>query len=102
MNDKLQPERHRFRQWLRRMFVCVDCGHITLSGWKCKDCGSRLCFECAGGMAMYSLHSPGFETCRTCKEIYAQHLHKLLAEGKIKLQFASWTPHKQETAHEQS
>lgn len=54
--------------WLRRMFVCVDCQHVTFTGWKCRECGKRLCFECAGGWFMDHGYSPGFETCQSCKD----------------------------------
>lgn len=56
------------KQHLAAFFLCIDCRRFTLTGWSCRICGSRLCFECAGGYAMYRGYSPGFEMCEACKD----------------------------------
>lgn len=68
------------KQRLAAFFFCVDCGGFTLTGWRCRICGRRLCFDCAGGYAMCSLYSPGFEMCEACKD---EHLESIRANFPI-------------------
>ena len=58
--------------WFHHMFVCVDCQHITFTGWKCRECSKRLCFGCTGGWFMDHGYSPGFEMCQSCKDVHAE------------------------------